>query len=108
MASSRAPAAPPAYGDFIDSLERARAISPDTAVPRADLPTIPAEHLSVFLRADIIREAASGTYYLTTAEERASVMARPSPTYTPLRVALMMAVWTAAIALPLVVWLLAR
>jgi hypothetical protein len=77
-------------------------------VPRADLPTIPAEHLGIFSRADIIREGAPGTYYLTTAEERGSVLARPSPTYTPLRVALMMAVWSAAIALPFVVWLFAR
>jgi hypothetical protein len=108
MASSHSATAPPAYGDFIDALERVRAMSPDTAVPRADLPTIPAEHLDVFLRADMIREGAPGTYYLTTAEERASVLARPSPTYTPRRVALMMAAWTAAIAVPLVVWLVAR
>ena len=108
MASSRPTAAPPEYGDFIDALQRARATSPDTAMPRADLPTIPAEHLGVFLRADMIREGVPGTYYLTTAEERASVLARPSPTYTPLRVAFMVAVWVAVIALPFVVWLIAR
>jgi hypothetical protein len=94
--------------ELIDALERAHATSPDTAIPEADLPTIPAEHLRVFLKADIIREGAPATYYLTTAEERGSVLARPSPTYTPLRVAIMMAVWLAAIALPLVVWLIAR
>jgi hypothetical protein len=108
MASSRATAAPPAYGDFIDALQRARAASPETAMPGVDLPTISAEHLSAFLSADIIREGAAGTYYLTTAEQRASVLARPSATYTPLRVALMMAVWLAVIALPFVVWLIAR
>ena len=107
MASSRSAAASRAYGDFIDELQRAHATSPDTAVPHADLPTIPAEHLGVFLRADIIREGAPGTYYLSTAEERASVLARPSPPYTPLRVALMMAVWLVVIALPFVVWLIA-
>jgi hypothetical protein len=96
------------YGDFIDALERARATSPGTAVPRANLPTIPAEHLDVFLRADMIREAAPGAYYLTTAEERATVLGRSTPTYTPRKVALMMAVWTAVIALPFVVWLIAR
>lgn len=108
MASLRPAAAPPAYGDFIDALHRARAATPDTAVPRAALPTIPAEHLGVFLRADIIREGAPETYYLTSAEERMSVLARPSPPYTPLRVALMMAVWLVVIALPFVVWLIAR
>jgi hypothetical protein len=108
LASSRSAEDPPAYGDFIDALQRARATSPDTAVPRADLPTIPAEHLGVFLRADIIREGAPGTYYLTTAKERLSVLTRPSPPYTPLRVALMMAVWLVVIALPFVVWLIAR
>jgi hypothetical protein len=56
----------------------------------------------------MIREGAPGTYYLTTADERASVLARPSRPYTPLRVAIMMAVWLAVIALPLVVWLIAR
>ena len=108
MASSRSAAAPTAYGDFIDALQRARATSPDTAVPRAALPTIPEEHLGVFLRADLVREGAPGTYCLTTAEERRSVLARPSPTYTPLRVAIMMAVWLVAMALPFVVWLIAR
>lgn len=108
MASSRSGAAPPAYGDFIGALQRARATSPDTAVPRADLPTIPAEHLDAFLGADIIREGAPDTYYLTTAEERVSALAQPSPPYTPLRVALMMAVWLVVIALPFVVWLIAR
>lgn len=108
MASSRSAAAPPAYGDFIDALERARATSPDTAVPRADLPAIPAEHLGVFLRADMIREGAPGTYYLTTARERTNGLAQPSPTFTPRRVALMMAVWSAVIALPFVVWLITR
>lgn len=108
MASSRSAAAPPAFGAFIDALQRARATSPDTAVPRADLPAIPAEHLGVFVRADIIREGAPGTYYLTTAAERVSVPARPSPTFTPLRVTLMMAVWLVVIALPFVVWLIAR
>jgi hypothetical protein len=108
MASSRSTAAPPAYGDFIDALERARATSPDTAVPRGDLPTISAEHLDVFLRADMIRESAPDAYYLTTAGERARVLARSSPTYTPRRVALMMAVWSAVIALPFIVWLITR
>jgi hypothetical protein len=108
MVSSRFAAAPPAYGDFIDALQRARATSQDTAIPRVDLPTIPAEHLGVFLRADIIREGAPGTYYLMTAEDRVSVLARPSPPYTPLRVALMMAVWLVVIALPFVAWLIAR
>jgi hypothetical protein len=108
MASARSAATSLAYGDFIDALQRARATSPDTAVPRADLPTIPAEHLGVFLRADLLREGIPGTYYLTTAEERVSVLARPSPPYTPLRVALMMAVWLVVIALPFVVWLIAR
>ena len=108
MAGSHSAAAPPAYGDFIDALERAHAMSPDTAVPRAGLPTIPAEHLDVFLRADIVREGAPGAYYLTTAEERGRVVAQRSPTYTPRRVALMMAVWLVVLALPLVVWLIAR
>ncbi len=108
MASSHSAAAPPAYGDFIDALQRARSTAPETAVPRADLPSIPDEHLDVFRRADIIRESAPGTYYLTTAGERTGVLTRPSPTYTPLRVTFMMAVWLAAIALPLVVWLIAR
>jgi hypothetical protein len=108
MASSRSGAAPPEYGDFIDALQRARARSRDTAVSRADLPTIPVEHLDVFLGADIIREGAPGTYYLTTSEERASKLARPLPPFTPLRVTLMMAVWVVMIALPFVVWLIAR
>jgi hypothetical protein len=108
MAGSRSAATPPAYGDFIDALERVRATSPDTAVSRADLPTISAEHLDVFLRADMIRESAPGAYYLTTAEERASGRAPSSPTYTPRRVALMVAVWSAVIALPFIVWLVAR
>ncbi len=108
MATSHSAAAPPAYGDFIDALERARATSPDTAVPRAGLPAISAEHLGVFLRADMIREGAPGAYYLTTVEERARVVAQRSPTYTPRRVALMMAVWVAVLALPFVVWLIAR
>ena len=108
MASSRSAAAPPAFGDFIDALQRLRATSCDTAVPRADLPTIPPEHLDVFMRADIVREAAPGTYYLTTPGERASVLARSSPTYTPFRVAIMVAVWSAVIALPFVVWLISR
>jgi hypothetical protein len=108
MASSRSATAAPAYGDFIDALQRARATSPDAAVPRADLPAIPAEHLDTFLAADIIREGAPGTYYLTTAEERGSGLARPVPTFTPRRVALMMAVWVVVLALPFVVWLIAR
>ena len=101
-------AAPLAYGDFIDALQRARATSPETAMPLADLPTIPAEHVDVFLKADMIREGAAGTYYLTTAEERASARVLPSRPYTPLRVAIMMTVWLAVIALPFVVWLIAR
>lgn len=108
MTGSRSATVPPAYGDFIDALQRARATSPEAAVPRADLPTIPAEHLDTFLAADIIREGAPGAYYLTTAEERGSVLARPVPTYTPKRVALMMAVWLVVLALPLAVWLIAR
>jgi hypothetical protein len=36
------------------------------------------------------------------------VLARPSPTYTPRRVALMMAAWLVVLALPLVVWLITR
>jgi len=108
MASSRSAPVTTGYGDFIDALQRARATSPDTALPRADLPTISDDHLGVFVRADMIREGAPGTYYLTTAEERASTVPHPSPTYTPRRVALMMAVWAAAIALPFVVWLIAR
>lgn len=108
MASMRSATAPPAYGDFIDALRRARATSRDAAVAEADLPAIPAEHLDTFLAADIIRAGAPGTYYLTTAEERGRVLARPVPTYTPKRVALMMAVWVAVLALPFVVWLIAR
>ncbi len=83
-------------------------MSPDAAVSRADLPAISSEHLGIFLKADLIREGAPGTYYLTTAEERVGAPARPAPTYTPRRVALMMAVWLAVIALPLVVWLMTR
>ena len=56
----------------------------------------------------MIGESAPGTYYLTTAGERASVLMRPSPTFAPRRVAFMMAVWLAAIGLPLVVWLITR
>ncbi len=108
MAAKKTRSIPLEYGDFIDALQHARATSPDTAVPRADLPAVTSEHLGVFLRADIIREGAPGTYFLTTAEQRASVPARPAPTYTPRRVALMMAVWVAVLALPLIVWLIAR
>jgi hypothetical protein len=108
MANPRSEAAPHAYGDFIDALQRAHAASRASAMPRADLPTISAEHLDVFLRADIIREGTPDTYYLTTAVERASVLTRPSSPYTPLRVALMMAVWLVVIALPFVIWLIAR
>ena len=96
------------FGDFVDALQQAHATSEPNAVPLADLPTIPVERLGVFLEANIIREGAPGTYYLTSAEERMRTLARPSPPYTPLRVALMMAVWLVAIAVPFVVWLIAR
>jgi hypothetical protein len=93
---------------FLDALQRARATSRANAVQLADLPAIPAEHLGVFLDASIIREGTPGTYYLTSADDRTSALSRPSQPYTPLRVALMMAVWLGAIAVPFFVWLIAR
>ena len=108
MPSLRSTAISPSYGDFIDALRRARATSQDNAVPLGDLPAIPAEQLSVFLDANIIRQGVPGTYYLAPVEDRTSALSRPVPPYTPLRVALMMAVWLAAIAVPFLVWLIAR
>ena len=94
------------HGDFIDALHRARATSQSTAVALSELPSIAATHLSVFLAADMIREAAPGTYYVPLATQRASPMG--TAPFTPIRVALMMGVWLIAIAVPFVVWLVAR
>jgi hypothetical protein len=107
MPSLRPALGPPGQGDFLDALHRARATSPSSAVALGDLPAIPADHLSVLLTADLVREGAPGSYYATTAAQRRHTADPPAP-YTPMRVALMMAVWLVAIATPFLVWLLAR
>jgi hypothetical protein len=73
-----------------------------------ELPPISADQLGVVLEADIIREAAPGQYYVTPATQRVNAAGRSSGPFTPMRVALMMAVWLVAIAVPFLVWLIAR
>jgi hypothetical protein len=108
MPGSRSAPVPSGQGDFIDALNRARATSRSTAVALGGLPVITAEHLGVLLEADIVREGAPGTYYVTTADQRRNVTGLPSQPFTPMRVALMMAVWLVVIAVPFLVWLVRR
>jgi hypothetical protein len=90
----------------MDALRRARATSHASAVTLGALPVITAEHLAVFLAAGMIREGPPGTYYATTAGQPGGA-ALPTRPFTPMRVALMMAVWLVVIAVPFLVWLLA-
>ncbi|HYV97073.1 MAG TPA: hypothetical protein VE967_06445 [Gemmatimonadaceae bacterium] len=74
---------------------------------RRSLPAIAPEHLSVFLEADLIREAQPGTYYVPLANQHTNVLSG-SATFTPMRVALMTGVWLLVLALPIMAWLIAR
>lgn len=98
-------AAPP--GEFLGALQRAHATSRGTAVALDDLPAVSQEHLRVFVNAGMIREAEPDTFYIPGAEPPPLAMLA-APTYTPMRVALMMGVWLLALAVPFLVWLFAR
>jgi hypothetical protein len=87
--------------DFIGALRRAGATSPASARPRSALPALSAESLGVLLVAGIIGEGASGAYYLRPPVERLDPAGLRSTPFTPVRVALMLAMWFIAILVPL-------
>jgi hypothetical protein len=101
------PVDPLAHDELISAMRRAGATSAASARSLDSFPPVPSQRLAAFLEAGIVCKGRPGTYYLHEATDLSGLIDDMPRSYSPLRVAAMMAVWIIALLIPLLAWMFA-